>query len=141
MKVILYAITAEAILAASACAAFLRAGGHKARAVDATLLTANDRETVDFVVVEEAAADKVKSIYVDAKVGVVTSFEVEDFSPSRMASLQRHLDGNPDDDDGDEPDSGTMTVKELREALTAKGITFDPSARKAVLAQLLEAAG
>lgn len=96
MKLMLYAVSAQAIAAAAACAAYLRAGGHKARAVDATLLTAQDREEADFIVCHEETAEKVRAVYLGKVVFAVDSFDVEDFSPSRMESIQRFLQQEPE---------------------------------------------
>lgn len=53
--------------------------------------------------------------------------------------------GDPEKGEGDDDDTGegqgAMKISEIRAALTAKGIDFDPKAKKAELRALLEAQG
>jgi len=68
--------------------------------------------------------------------------EADRVAAEALATERRSLDaesaaqGKTDDDDSD---AGVMKVAELRAALTAKGIAFDPAAKKPALRALLEA--
>lgn len=47
----------------------------------------------------------------------------------------------PEGDDEDDDKGGAMKISDIRAALTAKGVEFDPKAKKADLRALLEAQG
>lgn len=57
------------------------------------------------------------------------------------ANADKLADGKPaDSDEGSDEAGGKLGIAEIREALTAKGIQFDPKAKKADLRALLDAA-
>lgn len=61
------------------------------------------------------------------------TYEVGDDVPPELHATARHFAGDTDDANGD----GKLTVEEIRATLTAKGIEFDPKAKKADLLALL----
>ena len=56
------------------------------------------------------------------------------------AEAAKANDAKPDEGDDKDDGDGKMGIAAIREALTAKGITFDPKAKKADLRALLDAA-
>lgn len=149
IKILFFALADVA--AASACAALVRAGGHKARAVDATLLTKADREAADMVFCSAEAAPIVSAAYDDKPVFVVEQFSPADYLPDRMRAAEAWVrgegerptfgaTGEPTGASVDANGDGKVTAAELKAALTEKGIAFRGNASKAELQALLDAA-
>lgn len=149
LKTLFFAI-AEEVATASACAALVRAGGHRARAVDATLLTKADREPADLVFTSEAAAANVHAAYDDKPVIVIAAFNPAEFLPERMRAAEAWVHGEgeqPEFDAAAKPaktadatGGGKVTAAELKAALDAKGIAYRGNASKAELQALLDGA-
>lgn len=107
LKILIFALGAN-VATATACAALARAGGHKARAVDATMLTMADRDPADLVITSPEAAEVVKAAYLGNVVVVANSFNPVDFVPERIKAAEAFIRG----DSQDMPSFGTpaMTV-------------------------------
>lgn len=144
MKILFFALP-SGIALASSCAAFVRASGHKARAVDATLVTKADREAVDLVVTHAECEDIVRAAYDDKKLLVVTEFNPATYVPEHMAAIEAWVSGQTEE----APDVGhgegakkaaPLKVEEIRAALAEKGIAIPEGAKKAELQALLDAA-
>lgn len=149
IKILLFAMTTAEVATASACAALVRASGHKARAVDATLLTKADREAADLLFASEDAAPIVRAAYDDKPV-IVATFNPADFMPDAVAAAVAWARGEGEQptfgkpaatkQDHDSNGDGKLTVAEIKAALTAKGIEIPEGAKKAELQGLLDAA-
>lgn len=146
IKILLFSLSSN-VMAASACAAIARASGHKARAVDATLLTKSDAEAAHVVITHAESEDLVRAAYGNEMVLVMADFNPTHFMPEPMAAIEAWARGDAEAPSFDaaapaangDPEAQAR-VDALKAALTEKGIKFRANASEAKLQEMLDAA-